>query len=59
MGVAMKQKLRSGRCMARRDMDQMKTMAETLKLQTHRPVWLVVLISPNDGYLGAEILNRF
>jgi len=59
MGVAMKQKLRPGRCVARRDMDQMKTMAETLKLQTHRPVGLVILISPDDEHLGAEILNRF
>lgn len=58
MGVAMEQKLRPRRCMAGRNMDQMKTMAEALQFQAHRPVGLVILISTDDKHLGSKILNR-
>jgi len=57
MGMAMKQKLRPRRGMARRDMDQMKVVAEALQLHAHRPVGLVVLISPDNKDLGTKILD--
>ena len=36
----------------------MKSMTETFQLQAHRPVGLVVLISPDHENLGAEVLDR-
>ena len=46
--MPMKKIFYSSRSRTGRDMNQMKPMPHTLQFKTHRPVRLVVLISPHD-----------
>ena len=58
MGVAVKKEFRSGRGMRRRDMDEMEPVPEPLQFEAHRPIGLVVLISPDDENLWTQIPDR-
>jgi len=57
MGVTVEQIFRPRRGMPGGNVHQMKTVAEPLQLQAHRPVRLVVLISPDNKDLGTKILD--
>jgi hypothetical protein len=57
MGVAMEQEFRAGRGLGRRDMDEMEPVAEPLQFQAHRPLRLIVLISPHHENLRTQLLD--
>ena len=58
MRVAMQEKFRPAGGMAGRDVHEMETMTETLQLQAHRPVGLIVLVSTDDENFRPQVLNR-
>ena len=59
MGMAVQQKFRSRRGVGWRDVDEVKPVSEPFLFEAHRPVRLIVLVSPDDENLGAKILNGF
>lgn len=55
----MKKEFGSGGRLSGRNMDQVKAMAKALQFQTHRPIGLVILVSPDDENLRSKSLNGF